>query len=307
MTNRGPAVHPLSLSFQRTANRASLQFNSSEPSSAPSSELHDHASRPEAGPVESLKNAHDHDDEQGDPNSPSNGSNNEDAPSPRTARRASFIPPGQDSPCYVPFGVRGVATEEQGNREGINKSLRGLIVDEELDNQQKRPAAQRLTYVKIAAKYPAWNVSTSGLRWHNRRYFTNPEGSLERVPKFSVQHLNALRNAVPRAADRRGRTSWRVVREDVMRRTGSQFGIPALRKRWDALKADDLHKIGDLKAVADVEEEEWIEAPDDEPGVEQGIKRNRKDEDEDDEGGMGGGAAQFVPGRPDHRSLIHAK
>lgn len=208
--------------------------------------------------------------------------------------RSSFVPPGQDSPRYVPFGVRGIATEAQGNREGIDKSLRGLIVDEELDNQQKRPADQRLTYAQIVAKYPAWKISRGGLRWHNRRYFTNPEGSLERVPTFSVQHLIALREAVPGAADKRGRVSWRLVREDVMRRTGKQFGLPALRKRWDALKKAGLHNIGDLKAFADLEEEEWIEYPDDEPGVKRFTKRSRKDEDEDDEGAMGGGAAQFV-------------
>lgn len=251
----------------------------------------------------------DRDDEPSEPNSPSHDSKTEDAPSPRTARRASFVPPGKDSPPYVPFGIHGIATKQQGNREGFDKSLRGLIVDEELDNQRKRPVAQRLTYVQIAAKYPAWNVSPSGLRWHNRRYFTNPEGSLERVPTFSVQHLNALRKAVPRAADRRGRVSWRVVREDVTRRTGKQFGIPALRKRWDALKAGGLHEKGNLKAVADVEEGEWTEAPDDEPGVERATKRNRKDEgeDEDDEGDMGGGAAQFAPGRPDRTRSIRAR
>lgn len=282
MTNRGLAVQSLSLSSQRTtnndtarvsvaetqqpsasftatstANRASLQIPSSNASSASSSKPHYHASHSQATPLEGPETAlnDDRDDEPGEPNSSSNGSNTEDAPSPRTARRTSFIPPGQGSPHYVPFGVLGVATEEQGNMEGFDKSLRGLIVGEELDNQHERPAAQRLTYVQIAAKYPAWNVSPSGLRWHNRRYFTNPEGSLERVPTFSVQHLDALRKAVPKAADRRGRVSWRVVREDVTGRTGKQFGIPALRKRWDALKADDLHKIGDLKAVADVEEE----------------------------------------------------
>lgn len=164
--------------------------------------------------------------------------------------------------------MRGIATEAQGNREGIDKSLRGLIVDEELDNQQKRPANQRLTYAQIIAKYPAWEISRSGLRWHNRRYFTNPAGSQERVPTFSVQHLNALRKAVPGAADKKGRISWRLVREDVMRRTGKQFGFSALRKRWDALKVADLHDIGDLKAVADFEEEEeeeLLEDSDDEP------------------------------------------
>lgn len=249
----------------------------------------------------------DRDDEPSEPNSPSHGSNIENATSPRTPRRASFNPPGQNLPRYVPFGVRGIATEDQGNREGIDKSLRGLIVDEELDNQRKRPAAQRLTYVQIAAKYPAWNVSPSGLRWHNRRYFTNPQGSLERVPTFNVQHLNALRKAVPRAADRRGRVSWRVVREDVTRRTGKHFGIPALRKRWDALKAGGLHEKGNLKAVADVEGEEWIEAPDDEPGAERATKKNQKDDDEDDEGDMGGGAAQFAPGRPDRTRFIRAR
>lgn len=101
-------------------------------------------------------------------------------------------------------------------------TLRGQIVDQELDNEKKRPEDSRLSYKQLFAKYPKWGISPTTIRQQNRKY-TDPEGARERAPVFTAAHIEALRQGVAASTDNLGVVSWARVVEEVKTRTNRTF------------------------------------------------------------------------------------
>lgn len=201
--------------------------------------------------------------------------------SPRTLR-ATFVPPGRNDAGYVAFGDPSVASQAQGNYAGIDVTLRGQIVDQELDNERNRSEDSRLSYKEIFAKYTQWDVSQTSVRQQNRKY-TNPEGASQRDPVFTQAHIDALRQAVPRSKNGKGVISWARVVDEVKQQTGRTFWQPTLRRKWEALERSGTDKSGGEHSDDGGSNKE----------EKRSSRRRKSDEnhDEEDDGGAGPGPA----------------
>lgn len=148
--------------------------------------------------------------------------------------REPGFPPGRNDPGFIPLGVLGVASPEQGNFWPIGLDLRDAITVAEVDGRGLRGFG--LTYEQVLQKYHTWQggVTASTLRGRNRHATVAPEHRARDVV-FDAEDMQALRDAVPLCTNAAGKVSWKGVREAIIDETGRPFGVGTLAKKWRTL------------------------------------------------------------------------